>query len=102
MRYRPIVVPMLLSLATLASAATPDGAMLAGACTACHGPRGEGIDSAGYPALAGQFPAYTVTALKAFRDGSRDNDPNAIMSSIAARMSDSDMQQVAEYLHGLR
>nr|WP_318833293.1 c-type cytochrome [Cobetia sp. 2AS1] len=72
------------------------------ACTACHGPRGEGIDSAGYPALAGQFPAYTVTALKAFRDGSRDNDPNAIMSSIAARMSDSDMQQVAEYLHGLR
>jgi len=24
------------------------------------------------------------------------------MSSIAARMSDSDMQQVAEYLHGLR
>ncbi|MDN2656247.1 c-type cytochrome [Cobetia sp. 14N.309.X.WAT.E.A4] len=72
------------------------------ACTACHGPRGEGIDSAGYPALAGQFPAYTITSLTAFRDGTRDNDPNDIMSSIAARMSDSDMQQVAEYLHGLR
>lgn len=72
------------------------------ACTACHGPRGEGLDAAGYPALAGQFPQYTVAALKAFRDGTRDNDPNAIMSSIAARMSDNDMQQVAEYLHGLR
>ncbi|WP_233266363.1 c-type cytochrome [Cobetia sp. L2A1] len=72
------------------------------ACTACHGPRGKGLDAAGYPALAGQFPQYTVAALQAFRAGTRDNDPNAIMSTITAQMSDSDMQQVAEYLHGLR
>lgn len=72
------------------------------ACTACHGPRGGGLDAAGYPALAGQFPAYTVATLKAFRAGSRDNDPNDIMSTIAARMSDSDMQNIAQYLHGLR
>ncbi|MCP1366153.1 c-type cytochrome, partial [Halomonas sp. BBD48] len=70
-------------------------------CMACHTPTGEGIDTARYPALSGQHPEYTVTTLKAFASGERDNDPNAIMRDIASKMSDSDMEAVANYVYGL-
>lgn len=71
------------------------------ACMACHTPTGEGINTARYPALSGQHPEYTVATLKAFANGERDNDPNAIMRDIASKMSDSDMEAVANYVYGL-
>lgn len=71
------------------------------ACMACHMPTGEGIDTARYPALSGQHPEYTVTTLKAFANGERSNDPNAIMRDIASKMSDSDMEAVANYVYGV-
>ncbi|QJQ95459.1 MULTISPECIES: cytochrome c [Halomonadaceae] len=71
------------------------------ACAACHTPTGEGIGSAVYPALSGQFPAYTVSSLQEFANAERANDPNAIMRDIAAKMSDADMEAVANYIYGL-
>ncbi|MCK2185643.1 c-type cytochrome [Halomonas getboli] len=71
------------------------------ACAACHTPTGAGIGSAGYPALSGQQRDYVVTTLQAFAAGERANDPNAIMRDIAAKMSDRDMEAVANYVHGL-
>lgn len=71
------------------------------ACSACHSPTGVGIGSAGYPALAGQHPDYTVAALQAYAAGERTNDHNSIMRDIASKMSDNDMQAVANYLLGL-
>ena len=71
------------------------------ACVACHGPSGAGINSATYPALSGQFSEYTVTTLQEFASGERNNDPNGMMQDIAVRMSDTDMQAVANYIHGL-
>jgi len=71
------------------------------ACTACHSPNGMGNAQAKYPALSGQNPAYTETALKKFRDGARTNDPNKMMSAIAAKMSDKDIQAVSNYVFGL-
>ncbi|PAU77543.1 c-type cytochrome [Halomonas salipaludis] len=70
-------------------------------CAACHTPTGEGIGSAVYPGLAGQFPDYTVSTLQDFAAGERANDPNNVMRDIAAKMSDADMQAVANYLYGL-
>jgi cytochrome c553 len=71
------------------------------ACMACHGAAGEGLESAGYPALAGQHPEYTVAQLKAFRDGLRKNDPNGMMRGVVHLMSDAQMEAVAQYLKGL-
>lgn len=71
------------------------------ACAACHTPTGEGIGSAVYPALAGQFPDYTVSTLQEFASNERSNDPGNMMRDIAAKMSNSDMAAVANYVYGL-
>ncbi|MGB8713702.1 MAG: c-type cytochrome [Onishia taeanensis] len=71
------------------------------ACTACHSPTGQGIGTAAYPALSGQKTDYIVSTLKAFAAGERANDPNAIMRTIAGKMSDDDMQAVSQYVLGL-
>jgi cytochrome c553 len=71
------------------------------ACAACHTPTGVGIGSAVYPALSGQFPEYTVSTLQDFAAGERANDPANIMRDIAAKMSDADMEAVANYVLGL-
>lgn len=69
------------------------------ACGGCHSPSGAGIP-AQYPRLAGQHAEYTVSQLKAFHDGTRRN--NVPMAQIAARLSDAEMDAVADYVAGLR
>lgn len=71
------------------------------ACAACHGPAGAGMP-AQYPRLSGQFAKYTFAQLKAFRDGERGNDPAEMMRTIALKMTDKEMQAVADYAAGLR
>ncbi|RAR58595.1 cytochrome c553 [Onishia taeanensis] len=71
------------------------------ACTACHSPTGQGIGTAAYPALSGQKTDYIVSTLQAFAAGERANDPNAMMRTIAGKMSDDDMQAVSQYVLGL-
>ncbi|WP_111414857.1 c-type cytochrome [Billgrantia lactosivorans] len=71
------------------------------ACAACHGPTGSGINTAVYPALSGQIPEYVVTSLQKFAAGERTNDPNNMMGDIASKMSDADMEAVANYISGL-
>jgi cytochrome c553 len=71
------------------------------ACAGCHGPSGAGIP-AQYPRISGQFAEYIELQLKAFRSGTRANDPNGMMRSVAARMTDREIQAVAEYVAGLR
>ncbi len=71
------------------------------ACTACHGPKGNGLESAGFAALGGQSPQYTIAQLKAFRSGARANDANRMMRDIAAKLSDEQIEALAYYLVGL-
>ncbi len=71
------------------------------ACAGCHGPTGAGIPSQ-YPRIAGQFSEYVEAQLKAFRAGARANDPNGMMRTVAARMTDKEIQAVSEYVAGLR
>lgn len=71
------------------------------ACSACHGATGSGLNAAGYPALSGQHPDYTIKQLKAFSHGERNNDANSIMRDIAIRMSDQQIEAVAHFLLGL-
>ena len=71
------------------------------ACSGCHGPSGAGIP-AQYPRLAGHYAEYIDAQLKAFRAGSRANDPNGMMRGAAARLTDREIQAVAQYAAGLR
>ena len=71
------------------------------ACASCHGPAGAGLP-AQYPRLSGQFADYSAAQLKAFRDGGRENDPNRMMRMIALKMTDAEMNAVADYAAGLR
>lgn len=70
------------------------------ACSACHGPRGEGNAEAGFPALAGQQQDYVVSQLQAFRAGKRTNDEH-IMQDISAHLNDESIVAVASYISGL-
>jgi len=71
------------------------------ACAGCHGAAGAGLP-AQYPRLAGQYAEYTETQLKSFRNDERTNDPEKMMRTIAAKLSDRQMKAVAEYAAGLR
>lgn len=71
------------------------------ACIGCHGPTGSGNPAAMYPALSGQNLAYVDSTLKAFRSGSRANDPNQMMRLVAHRMTDDEIAAVSNYIQGL-
>lgn len=71
------------------------------ACASCHGPNGAGIP-AQFPRLAGQHAQYTADQLKAFRTGARANDPNRMMRLVAIKLSDREIDAVAQYIQGLR
>ncbi|OUS36954.1 cytochrome c4 ['Osedax' symbiont bacterium Rs2_46_30_T18] len=71
------------------------------ACTACHGAKGQGLSTAGFPALGGQHAAYTQKQLQSFRTSLRDNDTNGMMRDIAARLSDVEIKAVSSYIQGL-
>ena len=71
------------------------------ACAGCHGPSGAGLP-AQYPRLSGQFADYTEAQLKAFRSGERANDPEKMMRTIAAKLSDAEIKAVSEFAAGLR
>ncbi len=71
------------------------------ACMACHGPTGAGVPAAKWPALSGQHPEYIEAQLKAFSEGTRNNDANSMMRDIASKMSAKEMKAVAGYVSGL-
>jgi len=71
------------------------------ACAGCHGPAGAGMPSQ-FPRLAGQYAEYLAAQLKAFREGTRANDANGVMRSVAAHLNDRQIQALAEYAAGLR
>ncbi len=68
------------------------------ACMACHGPAGNGNAAAKFPSIKGQHSAYTVKQLNDFRSGARSNE---MMNDIAAKMSDAEINSVAEFIQGL-
>lgn len=71
------------------------------ACMACHGPAGEGNPAAAWPGVAGQNSQYTADQLRYFRSGERANDPEAMMRGVAKRMTDDEIDAVANYIAGL-
>ncbi len=69
------------------------------ACAGCHSPNGAGIP-AQFARVAGQHQDYTIAQLNNFRSGARTNSTQ--MTLIGKRLSDDEMQAVADYIAGLR
>ena len=63
-------------------------------CISCHG----GVDQKfGTPWIEGMPRNYLVTQLQAFRSGERRNDPLAQMRNVARSMTDSEIEEVANF-----
>jgi len=71
------------------------------ACASCHGPAGDGLPVK-YPRLGGQHTEYVLNQLRQFRLGARANDESKVMRTIAAKLTDQEMEAVADYIQGLR
>jgi cytochrome c553 len=69
------------------------------ACIGCHQSRGVGHLI--YPRIGGQHAEYVAHEMKDFASGDRSNDSGRFMQSIARRMTEEEIQAVAEYLVGL-
>jgi cytochrome c553 len=98
-----LLLPSLMSLALLPTAATAKGKAEAGMakslpCEACHGKDGRGIDP-NYPVLAGQHQSYLVKALSDYRSGKRTN---AIMAGMAAPLTNQDIEDLASFYSSMQ
>jgi cytochrome c553 len=73
------------------------------ACSNCHGESGKGKSENNnvFPVIGGQTKDYIVKQLKDLRSGDRHNDPAGMMGNIAKKMSDEEIDAVAEYAAGL-
>ena len=68
-------------------------------CTACHGPRLEGLGP--IPGLAGRSPSYLVRQLYDMRRGARRGTWAGLMQPVVADLGDEDIVAVAAYAASL-
>ena len=87
-----------LSATVVSAENAPD---VAAACAACHSPDGAGVPPI-YPRVSGQDTLYTAAQLRAFRASERENDANGMMRVVASRLSEKEIEALAEYIAGLR
>lgn len=66
-------------------------------CQACHGPVGH---VKGAPALSTQNGRYVLAQLQHFADGTRANDINMVMRTIARQLTSAEQEGLAEYYGG--
>ncbi len=73
------------------------------ACANCHGENGKGKSEINnvFPVIGGQTKDYITKQLKDLRSGDRHNDPAGMMGNIAKKLSDEEIDAVAEYVSGL-
>lgn len=76
-----------------AAAGAEEGRAKAQTCVACHGENGNSTNPA-FPSLSGQPKQFIVSALYQFREGKRQNE---IMSPMASKLSNADMNDLAAY-----
>ena len=66
------------------------------ACAGCHTQNGAGAPR--FPMLAAQNPDYVVQQLQNFRSGARANDFGKLMRTTVSRLTDDEIQSVAQYI----
>ena len=70
------------------------------ACINCHDENGKGKSAsvAVFPVIGGQYRDYLIKQLKDFRDDGRANDPAGMMTAASEKLSDQDIEALANYL----
>lgn len=92
----------LLPLGAASAAGDPAaGKAKSAVCASCHGADGKALLPI-YPNLAGQNEEYMVLALQAYRSKQRQGGNAALMHSIAANLSDQDIENLAAYFASLK
>lgn len=71
---------------------------VAKACVGCHGVEGRDAPIPGYPSLAGQQSRYTMSQIRAVRDGIRNNGLAMVMQGVLDSSSDAELHMIADYL----
>jgi cytochrome c553 len=90
------VTLLMFSTASLADGDAAAGKAKSATCAACHGANGVS-QIPNYPNLAGQKAAYLVAQLQAFKSGERKGASSAIMTPMAAGLSEQDMKDLAAF-----
>ncbi len=72
-------------------------------CNNCHGTTGKGQNPGNpvYPVIGGQHKDYLLGQLINFRKGARNNSPSGVMNTIVHRLSDAELEALADYISGL-
>jgi len=72
------------------------------ACVNCHGVRGKGKTPTNpvFPVIGGQQKEYLRIQLTNFRAGDRTNSPGGVMNIITQRMTDAELEALADYVSG--
>ena len=69
-------------------------------CEQCHGPDGVGVGEH-FPPLAGQSDVYIQNQLRAWKQGTRRNDPLDLMKHLSAALDDNDIKAVSAWFAAL-
>ncbi len=72
------------------------------ACVNCHGVDGKGKSPGNpvFPVIGGQHKDYLRGQLLNFRDGDRGNSPGGVMNIIAQKLTDQELDALADYVSG--
>lgn len=72
-------------------------------CGNCHGATGKGQNPRNpvFPVIGGQHKDYLLAQLLIFKKGERNNSPGGIMNITVQRLSDAELEALAEYVAGL-
>lgn len=72
-------------------------------CNSCHGATGKGLEPGNpvYPVIGGQHKEYLLAQLISFRKGARNNSPGGVMNITVHRLSDAELEALADYISGL-
>jgi cytochrome c553 len=85
---------LVLALLALLPVASFSQGNLVQMCAGCHGARGEGNATTGYPRIAGQPQSYLARQLAAYVEGNR---VNPVMGPIAKQLSPEQRDELAAY-----
>jgi cytochrome c553 len=73
------------------------------ACVNCHGVNGKGKSPGNpvFPVIGGQHKDYLHGQLVNFRAGDRSNSPGGVMNIITQKLTDDELNALADYVSGL-
>jgi len=72
-------------------------------CKNCHGDTGRGLHPGNpiFPVIGGQHKEFLLKQLLQFKEGVRNNSPGGVMNTTVHRLTDAELEALADYTSGL-